>query len=271
MIDLHIHSTFSDGTDTPEQILRQATDIGLKQISITDHNSIYGSLDALKYIKNYDIEFVVGCELSCSYNGKEVHLLGYFSPHNNSYDSLYEFIQQGENTKKDSQLKMIEKLNQYGFDISYDEIKNAFPNTIINRVHLSRILVDKGYVQSVKNAFDQYLGEGKPCYVERQCAHLLEGINVIHQCHGIAILAHPWQYVHENMEEFLQEALKSELDGIEVIHSDHSTSQQNELKFICQKYKKLMTGGSDYHGTVKPHIPLGNANVPDEYMILFDK
>ena len=154
MIDLHIHSTYSDGTNTPLEILQIAEDIKLTQIAITDHNCINGALEALKYIDNYTFDFIIGCELTCMYKNKEVHLLGYFNKDNKNFEKLHSFIKTSEENKVFAQQKMIERLQSYGFKITLEELNERFENTVINRVHIARILHEKGYVTSVNEAFD---------------------------------------------------------------------------------------------------------------------
>lgn len=271
MIDLHCHSTYSDGTYTPQDIIDLAISLELHQLSITDHNCVDGSLEALKIIdeQGLDLDFVIGCELSCEYHQREVHLLGYFAKDNFIKGPLEQFIIKNQEDKIRSQLLMIDRLRQLGMDISYQEVVERFPHTVINRVHISRILMEKGYVHDVSEAFERYLGNQAPCFVQKKCLPLSYGIDMIHQAHGIAILAHPFQYVQDHMEDFLKDALKLPLDGIEVIHSSHTLSQQEQLIKLCQKQHLRMTGGSDFHGENKPNIALGSQHVDDRYKIIF--
>lgn len=271
MIDLHIHSTFSDGTDKPVEILEKASGLGLHQIAITDHNTIGGSLDALRYLDNYDFDFIIGIEISCAYKGGEVHLLGYFAKDTKDFIALDQLLETSEKYKKIAHLEMIKRLNEHGLMITYDDVKQLFSNTIINRVHLSRTLVQKGYVKSVDEAFDQYLGNDQPCYVARKCVSLQEAVTAIHQCHGLAVIAHPWQYVNHDLENYLLEAINSGIDGIEALHSGHSAAQRNVLIDICHKYHKKITGGSDFHGMVKPDVTLGISQVDDIYKLELNK
>lgn len=266
MIDLHIHSTFSDGTDTPQQIINQAKQLGLKQISITDHNSLEGILQALQYVDD-DIDFIIVIELSCMYHHREIHLLGYFDSHQRDFQSVNHFITLSESYKKESQFQMIDLLKQQGIDISYQQLQQKFPHTIINRVHIAHLLVEKGWAKDVNEAFDTYIAEGKPCFVQKKCQSIYEGIEAIHQCHGYAVLAHPWLYTKDHMEAYLQDALASSLDGLECIHSRHTLLQQEELIAIALKYHKMITGGSDYHGSVKKDVSLGCMHVSDQYQI----
>ncbi|MCD7894458.1 MAG: PHP domain-containing protein [Erysipelotrichaceae bacterium] len=268
MIDLHCHSTYSDGTCTPLEILELAQQLDLHQLAITDHNGINGALNAKKIIqeKNLDINFVIGCELSVDYYNREVHLLGYFNIQQDHFDSLLEFIEEGRKEKLRSQLVMIEKLNHMGLSMSYEEIKDMFPNTVINRVHMCKVLMDKGYISSVNEGFDKYLGEGKPCYESKKCGSLEKAVEAIHHENGKAVLAHPFQYVDKDMEVYLSDAL-SLLDGIECFHPSANHQQSLELLDICQRYHLISTGGSDFHGDNKPNIQLGCQNVKDQYII----
>lgn len=271
MIDLHIHSNYSDGTYAPEEILDIANLLKLSQIAITDHNTIAGSLEALKYTDNYSFDFLIGIEISCAYKEHEVHLLGYFSKDIKDFAGLNQLLEISEEYKQIAQKEMIKKLNTYGMSITYDDVKQMFPNTIINRVHLARLLVQKGYVESVNEAFDNYLGNGQPCYVPRTCVSLQEGIDAIHRCHGLAILAHPYQYIKMGMENYLLEAINNGLDGIEALHSSHDEEQRKILISLCHKYNLKITGGSDFHGAVKPEVKLGMSQVSNIYKLDLNK
>ncbi len=268
MIDLHCHSTYSDGTCTPLEILELAKKLDLHQLAITDHNGIDGALKARDIIqeKGLNINFVVGCELSVEYHESEVHLLGYFNMKHDNFNSLLEFIEEGKKEKLRSQLVMIEKLNNIGLSITYEEIKDMFPNTVINRVHMCKVLISKGYISSVSEGFDKYLGDKGPCYESKKCGSIEKAIEAIHNSHGKAVLAHPFQYVDKDMEKYLSDVLEI-LDGIECFHPSANDQQSSELLNICQRYHLISTGGSDFHGDNKPHIQLGCQNVDDQYMI----
>jgi hypothetical protein len=255
MIDLHIHSIYSDGTNSIKEIFEIAKQLNLKQISITDHNCIDGSLEALKYLNQYSIDFVIGIELSCLYKNNEVHLLGYFSKDTKNFDSIYEFIKKETKYKEEAQIQMIEKLNKKGFQITNEELKLKNQGKSINRVHIARLMLEKGYVSSINEAFDLYIGEDCDCYVQKKCSSINQAIDVIHRSHGIAVLAHPYQYINHNMEEYLQDII-NDIDGIEAIHSSHTLLQIEELKRIANNYHKIITGGSDYHGDNKPNIKM---------------
>ena len=268
MIDLHIHTKYSDGTSTPLEILQMADSLGLKQISITDHNCVDGAVDAIKYLSDFNFDFVIGCELSCDFRDKEIHLLGYFNRNTTNFDELKRFIQRGDYAKQIQHKGIIEKLRKLGFNVTYDELLNMYPNAVRNRVHIAKLLISKGYAQSVAEVFDKYVTKGKPCYVKKQSQPLEEGIEAIHKCGGLAVIAHFYEYKQTDFEEFFGDAIQR-IDGIEAYHSKHSKEQTAVLIDIAQRYGKIVTGGSDYHGDVKPDVKLGCAKVPNEYMVSF--
>lgn len=261
MIDLHVHSNYSDGTDSIEEILNKAQKLGLTQISITDHNILEGSIKASK-ISN--IDFIVGTELSVDYQGKELHLLGYF-PNGSNYKHTNFVINEGEAYKKVAILEMIENLNEMGYDIDILELQE-FAKGIINRVHICKVLMKHGYIESVQEGFEKLIGDHCPAYVERKTVPILEAIEAIHQDGGIAIIAHPYEYEFEDMDVFLEDIVKH-VDGIECFHPSANKANTQHLLDIATKHNKLITGGSDYHGDNKPFINLGMMNVEDEYKI----
>ena len=270
MIDLHVHSTKSDGTKTPFEILQLASDIGLRQLSITDHNTLAGSLEAIKYLANFpELNFVMGCELSGFYYNKEVHILGYFDKNNYNSESLRKFIEDTEVSKEKALREMIKKLNEKGIELSYEEMLKAFPDTVLNRTHIATLLMRHSVVSSVKEGFDTYIGYGKDCFVEREFKPLKEVIDIIHDCNGIAILAHTYlnKPKEADTEKYLSGAFSLGLDGAEAIHSNHTKEQAQSIIQLCKKYNKRITGGSDYHGDTKPTISLGGANVPDDFIV----
>lgn len=268
MIDLHIHTDYSDGTNAPLEILQKAEKLGLKQIAITDHNCVDGALEARTHLEKFSLDFVIGCELSCDFRDKEIHLLGYFNKNTDNFDALKAFIQKGDYAKQTQHRGIIEKLQKLGFSVTYDELLEMYPNVVRNRVHIAQLLISKGYAQSVAEVFDRYVTKGKPCYVKKQSQPLYEGIDAIHSCGGLAVIAHFYEYKKPDFEEFFGDTIQK-IDGIEAYHSKHSREQTDRLIEIANKYGKLITGGSDYHGAVKPNVKLGCAEVPDEYMIKF--
>lgn len=266
MVDLHIHTTYSDGTDSPFEVLKKADKLGIKQIAITDHNCIKGALEAVQYSDSFSTDVIIGCELSCDFKDKEVHLLGYFGREVQDNSAVESFINAGLLAREKQHKDIISKFNKLGMSISYDELEAMFPNIIRNRVHIARLLVSKGYVESVAEVFDNYVNKGMPCYSKKINQPLEDAISAIHKCGGLAVMAHFYQYKKPDFEDFFGDVI-NELDGIEVYHPSHNEQQRAILLAVAKKHSKLVTGGSDYHGTVKPDIELGCANVPDECML----
>lgn len=262
MIDLHVHSVYSDGTWEIEKILNKAKEIGLNQISITDHNILQGSILASQMS---DIDFIIGTELSVGYHKKEVHLLGYF-PNKSDYKNTQFLINEGEAYKKVAILEMIERLNEMGLDINISEI-NEFGKGIINRVHICKALMKHGYIQSVDEGFKRYVGEHCEAYVERKTVTINEACDAIHKDGGISVIAHPYEY-HDvgDIDDFLYDVIDI-LDGIECYHPSATPMQSEHLKQIALDNKKIVTGGSDFHGDNKPTISLGMMNVDDCFSI----
>lgn len=266
MVDLHIHTTYSDGTDSPYEVLKNADKLGLKQIAITDHNCISGGIEAIKYADSFSTDVIIGCELSCDYKDKEIHLLGYFGGEVKDFSAVEGFINAGLIAREKQHRDIISKFNKLGMSISYDELEEMFPNIIRNRVHIARLLISKGYVNSVSEVFDNYVNKGKPCYSEKINQPIEDAIKAVHECGGLAVIAHFYEYKKPDFEEFFGEIMPL-IDGIEAYHSSHNAEQRAELVRIAERHNKIVTGGSDYHGAVKPDVEFGCSEVPDECML----
>ena len=263
MIDLHVHSEYSDGTCSIEEILVKAKSLGLSQISITDHNTLQGSLLASKMAS---INYVVGTELSVDYNGTEVHLLAFF-PNGSSteYKNVNFIIKTGEAYKKLALMEMVENLNAMGYDIEINEL-SEFGKGVINRVHICKVLMKHGYISSVEEGFEKLIGDDCPAYVERKTVSIKEAIDAVHQDGGIAIIAHPYEYDNLDIDDFIEE-IHSNIDGIECLHPSANKEETAHLIQLANKYNLKITGGSDFHGDNKPNIKLGMMNVSDDYLI----
>lgn len=262
MIDLHIHSVYSDGTYTVEQILESAKQLGLKQISITDHNILTGSIEASKIS---DIDFIIGTELSVDYHGVEVHLLAYF-PNDSDYKNVQFVINEGEIYKKIAIMETIENLNAMGIELEVTEL-SKYTKGIINRVHICMALKDKGYINSINEGFEKYVGDNCPAFVERKTVPIQEAIDAVHKDGGIAIIAHPYEYNElKPLDNFLNDII-DKIDGIECFHPSANSENSKFLIEFAQKYEKIITGGSDFHGDNKPNIVIDMMNVDEKYSI----
>lgn len=267
-IDLHIHSTASDGTTEPEKIPKEILktvekhgDMGKYEkyiLALTDHDTLAGVRRIKKAVKN-DERFQVysGVEISCDYCGKEIHMLGLNVDEEN--ELLLERLKYYRGFRDRRNEKIIEKFAEQGITIHTEEIVIKEGETM-GRPHIARYLMKHGYVSSVKEAFDLYLADGKSCYVKREKATIEEAINLILNAGGYPVLAHPMQYkkfTREELEVFVKELKELGLWGIETYYTDFSEEEIEFVETLSEKYTLKKTGGSDYHGYNKPDIELG--------------
>lgn len=249
--DLHIHSTFSDGTFTPKEIVLLAKEIGLKGLSITDHDTIEAYDTLFDLTKEHGLEVITGVEFSTYCNGQSVHILGYnFDVHN---ENLLKFCKSHQERRKERNLAMLKKLKAVGKEIKEEEIL-AFNDKSTGRPHIALAMINRGYVSSVQEAFNLYLGENKPCYVQGKIFSIEETMEIIHGAGGIAVIAHPHLVTPPSL---LNHVLKLPFDGIECWYSRFSPDHEARWIAIADKNGWIKTGGSDFHGAVKPQTPLG--------------
>ncbi|MBM6859069.1 PHP domain-containing protein [Clostridium saudiense] len=245
-VDLHIHSCYSDGIYTPEQIAKSAKKKGIKCISITDHDSISAQYIVNTEYNNKDLRIIPGIELSTEYKEMELHILGYFIDTENS--SLKELV----NNLNKQRLKRVEKIlyNLKGYDINIklDDLGVDLDSTI-GRSHIANAMVKKGYFDNYKTAFKSYLIKGKPGYVKGFKLTYREALDIIIESGGVPVLAHPGQiYKKIEVENIIKELKCFGLNGVEVYHPSHSSIDTNKFFSMAKKYKLSITGGSDFHG-----------------------
>ena len=257
-VDLHVHSTASDGTYTPEQLVKAAKKCGLSAFALTDHDTVKGIDRAITAAKDSGLEVVPGVEISTSYKDKEVHIVGLFIDHHNA-----DFVNglDVEIRRRDARNElMIKKFNEYGIPISMPELLNMFSDSVITRAHFATYLAKKGYVEDNNEAFSKYLGDGKPLYVPRERNTPKEAIELIRSAGGVSILAHPLLY-HLTMGELrilCRELTEYGLAGIETMYSTYKGFDEQNVRALAKEFNLLESGGSDFHGDTKPHIRLGN-------------
>ncbi len=270
-IDMHVHTTASDGTLSPRDVVSLAAMQGLKAIAITDHDTMAGIQEAGEAGELLGVTIVPGIEISSSYCGKDVHILGYFL--DPEAQALQDYLQWVQASRRNRNAKIVEKLQRKGFDISLEALEAENPDTILGRPHIARRLMELGVVSSVKEAFRRYLDEGRSCYVPREYIPFADGAKLIRDCGGVAVLAHPLQYGFKQAEldTFVRTAAETGFTGIEVLYTGYTKNDVNRLYDLAEKYTLLPTGGSDFHGENKPDIQLGtgdgNLSVP-AYMLL---
>ncbi|QGT99633.1 putative metal-dependent phosphoesterases (PHP family) [Candidatus Syntrophocurvum alkaliphilum] len=244
--DLHIHTTASDGMFSPEQIIKYSIEFGLFGIAITDHDTIDGLEPALNYNSSTGskLKFIPGIELNTELNDIEVHILGYFIDYKNQ--ALKNRLQEVRECRYERAQKMINKLRSMGFQITFDYVKQLAQGDLIGRPHVAQALMAKGYVFSLKEAFDKYISKGRAAYVPRYKFTPNEAINLIKQAGGISVLAHPGLIKDQRL---INEVVDMGVEGIEAYYPEHSDSQINRFLSFSSEKKLYVTGGSDFHGT----------------------
>jgi predicted metal-dependent phosphoesterase TrpH len=262
-IDLHIHSTASDGTLTPSEILAQAQNLHLGAIAITDHDTLDGSKDALSFGIPPSVKFLTGVEISSepppSFSSTgSFHILGYAV--DVDHPNLNHTLSMLRDSRKRRNPQILELLSRFGIEIALDEVRNLAGNSQLGRPHIAQLMVEKGYVQSIDAAFDEYLGNGKLAYVDRFRFECEETIKAILNARGIPVLAHPFLLgIKENniFEDLISVLTEMGLKGIEVYYPEHTKNLIEYYSRIASRYNLLITGGTDFHGDIKPEIKMG--------------
>ena len=256
-IDLHTHTTASDGSLSPEELVQLAKHQGVSALAVTDHDSVAGLHRAKAEGERLGIEIIPGIEISCLYGGIELHILGHFI--NAENPRLEAMLTTYLASRDERNPRIVERLRELGCDLSYEEVKAfAGPGTI-GRPHIAQVLLRKGYVGSIAEAFDRYLADGGPAYVPRALPTPAEAIGLIRQIGGIPILAHPVYIsrLREPIEQICATLKNAGLLGIESLYSTHTRQQTDRYLIIAREQGLLVTGGSDFHGDVKPDILVG--------------
>jgi 3',5'-nucleoside bisphosphate phosphatase len=257
-VDLHIHSHYSDGSQSVREIIHRAHKKKLKAISITDHDTIAQNREALEEGRKKKLEVITGVEVSAEYEPGTLHILGYFFDRENT--ELYEMLERFKNARDDRNPQIVQKLNELGIPLEYEDVLREASGIAVGRPHIARAMLKKGFVQSMGEAFDKYLSKGKPAYVNRDRLSAEEIIMVLQRSGGLAVLAHPFELKLENMDELdklVGELITKGLQGIEVYSSCHSLEKIKDYEQLADKYNLLRTGGSDYHGDNKPKVDIG--------------
>lgn len=257
LIDLHCHSTASDGSLTPTELVCRARDKGLKAIAIADHDTTGGISEALAEGAKSGLEVIPAVEISAEVSSGSMHVLGYFIDH--ASPGLLAALRRLQDSRETRNHRIIERLRSLHLEISYEELQNISGEGQIGRPHIAQLLVEKGFISSLQEAFEVYLKKGRPAYVEKFRFTPLEAIKLIAQAGGMAVLAHPGS-LNKSFDELdkMVCALKAGgLRGLEVLYPDHSAGQTRSYRTLCAKYQLIATGGTDYHGAYKPGIEIG--------------
>ena len=258
--DLHIHTHYSDSTDSPQEVVRQAHFQKLMCIAITDHDTVAGIAPTILAAQQFSLEIVPGIELSTEIDEKDIHMLGYFFDYQNPF--LLEKLKQIQEARLERIKKMIALLKKEGINnIEWEEVCQLAPLASLGRPHLATILKQKGWVRDIKEAFEKYIGDKCPAYVSKYKQTPYEAIDLIRRCGGVAVLAHP---MLTNKDELIPSFIEAGLQGLEVYYANSSDTSIKYYEGIAKKHHLIMTGGSDAHGKVKNNTYVGKTQIPYE-------
>jgi predicted metal-dependent phosphoesterase TrpH len=272
MIDLHCHSTFSDGTCSPSEIVKKATEMEINAIALTDHDTTAGLQEFHQSGKNNNIETISGIELAVSWYHSSIHLTGLFIDEQNEYlQNHLDTVKKNRNIRNQ---KIIEKLQNLGYPITIKDWENEAKNEVPGRPHLATILVKKGLFQTTRSVFDQLIGNNMPGFVNRYQPSPQEGIKAIHKAGGLAFWAHPCAMQNRPYSTLkkIGTTLKScGLDGLETRYSHFSLQEQNNAERFATQFDLLQSGGSDFHGENSPGVFLGigkqnGFSIPNDFL-----
>lgn len=255
-VDFHAHSTCSDGTLSPTELVDHAQKCGLTAFALTDHDSVDGIKEAKKRAEEIGIEFIPGIEFSAAEN-TETHIIGLFIDPEN--ETLLKTIEKLKGSRKRRMEEVCSKLRGLGFDITHDEALALAGGNFVGRAHIAKLMVKKGYCETVKECFDKYIGLGKPAYAEKNELSAVEAVKSIRAAGGLAYLAHLNQtgYDTKQLENLLLQLKEAGLNGIEGYYPEYTSEHIAEYRALAEKLSLSLSGGSDFHGSMKPHISMG--------------
>lgn len=263
--DLHVHSTASDGTCSPTEVVDEAISHGLLGIALTDHDTLDGLKTAEEYIteNRLPLEFIPGIEMNTELNENEVHILGYYV--DDDHLSVSRRLREIRRERRERAQKMIVRLGDLGVKISYQEVHQLAGSDLIARPHIARAMIAAGYVSSIKEAFDTYIGKGKPAYVKRYKFEPAEAIDLVKQMGGMAVLAHPGLIRDQNLLSLI---IDLGIEGLEVFYPEHSPEQVTGFLQLAEQHNLLVTGGSDFHGKniSESRSSIGARGIDDQLM-----
>lgn len=270
MIDLHLHSTFSDGSDTPAQLVSRGAAAGLSALALTDHDSTHGVPAFLAACREARLAGLAGVEISVEVPGGTLHILGLgIDPAHPELNENLDRVLDGRDWRNH---KILTKLNALGVALTWDEVAAQAGEDVIGRPHFAQAMIRRGYAASTQAVFDDYLARGKPAYVDRFRLEPVEGIRLIRAAGGVAVLAHPftWEPDFALLDGKLAALRAAGLGGVEAYYSEHTPEQTVAYLRLAKRHGLLVTGGSDYHGGSKDRIAMGtgfgNLSVPDDLL-----
>lgn len=264
-VDLHVHTSCSDGLLSPAEVVELAASLRLEALAVTDHDTVDGIEDALQAAHKHAVEVIPGVELSTEYDKREVHILGYWIDHKHA--GLNALLQDLRQSRYERAQKIIDKLCALGFKLDCKDVLQIAGDAAPGRLHIARALVDRGYAESVRVAFEHWLAYRRPAYVERFKLSPQEAIAAVHSAGGAAVFAHPG--LTGNIK-LLDSLVRWGIKGVEVYHPEHSVLQTLRFRSMAQSRKLCVTGGSDFHGSETGRTPgLGSCGITVKELQLF--
>lgn len=275
IVDLHVHSNKSDGSMSPSQLVELAAEKGLSAFALTDHDTTEGIPEAMEAARKYNgaalpLEVIPGIEFSTEYQGKDIHILGLYIDYEASFFKAQ--IQAFVDSRILRNRKMCANLQEAGIDISYEKLLEAYPGSVITRGHYARYMLEHGYVKSMPEAFEKYIGDHAKCYVPREKVTPSQAIGLILKAGGLPILAHPPLYhmSDDALDTLVGQLTKDGLEGIEAIYSTYSPEDERQMRSLAKKYGLCISGGSDFHGATKPNLEMatgyGKLYIPEDVL-----
>ena len=256
-VDLHVHSNKSDGSFSPEELVSYAIEKGLSAFALSDHDTTEGIEAAVQAAKGTGIEVIPAIEFSTEYEGKDIHILGLYIDY--SGKEFKKYLKDFQDSRDLRNRKMCEKLTEHGVPVTYEEMREYFPGSVLTRAHYAKYMWEKGFVKSMSEAFDRYIGDHAPCFLPREKVTPMQAVELILRAGGVPILAHPVLYhlSDERLDKLVAQLKGVGLAGIEAIYSTYTSSEERQMRALADKYDLLISGGSDFHGTTKPNLDLG--------------
>ncbi len=259
-VDLHTHTTASDGIYEPPELLQKAKESGLRVLALTDHDTTDGIEEAAHAASQLDIEFIPGIEINTDVGGGEVHVLGYFIEYQRpAFQAILKVLRDARERRGQ---RMIELLNEQGVHVSWERVRQIAQGSV-GRPHVAKALLEAGYVSTIGEAFDTYIGTGKPAYVPRYKLSPTDAVRLINSANGLPVIAHPIELPGlDVLREWLPDLVQSGMVGLETYYGPYTTAQEQALLALADEYSLIPTGGTDFHGPGIHPTPLGGRYVP---------
>jgi predicted metal-dependent phosphoesterase TrpH len=261
-IDLHTHSTASDGIYSPTELLHRAKDIGLRVVALTDHDSTDGLLEAAQVASKLDIELIPGIEINTDVAGGEVHVLGYFPEYERpAFQAVLKVLRDARERRGQ---RMVELLNEQGIAVSWERVREIAQGSV-GRPHVAKALLEAGYVKTIGEAFDTYIGKGCYAYVPRYRLTPVDAVHLIVSANGLPVIAHPVELPGlAELRSWLPELCEAGMAGLETYYGPYTTAEEQALRALADEFQLIPTGGTDFHGPGIHPTPLGGRPVPPE-------